>query len=312
METPLAPEDESLINFLILGASRVRHNPTTQIAPVFNNTNLQLSEIILKTYQIKEIAEFYATAGFTVEENDENIDISYDNKVLIKFIKENSWRRSTRRGPGLFHIGVKFSCKRLLINRALNILLNSPQSFKGIVNNQVSTSLYFSDPDGNTIKFYVDNPKHTWVWKEDGSIQYSVSKLDITQFVQDEAENCDCEKCSIDLGLIHLQVSRLKPFQMIFDKFIKMSTTLSLPSIMFFGADGYHHNIAINTWNSRNSSPMSNDLLKGFKISINKDSFINLIDTIDKFDEETRTVFKIVDNSLIIIEQGIEIEIVSS
>ena len=311
METPLAPEDESLINLLLLGASRVRHNQTTQIAPIFNNNNLQLSEIRLKTYKTKEISEFYTIAGFTVEENDKNLEISYDTKTFIKFIKENLWRRNTKRGPGLSHIGVKFSCKKLLIKHISNILLNFPQSFKGIVNNQVSTSLYFSDPDGNILKFYVDSPEHTWLWKENGNIQYNVSKLDITQFVQYEAENCDCEKCVIELGLIHLQVSRLKPFHLIFDKFIKMNTTLSLPSVMFFGADGYHHNIAINTWNSRNSSPMSKDLLKGFKININKDSFANLINEIECFDEETRTIFKVLDNSLLIVEQGIEIEIVS-
>lgn len=57
------------------------------------------------------------------------------------------------------------------------------------------------------------------------------------------------------IGHIHLQVSDLAKAEQFYQHILGFEVTArSYPGALFLAADGYHHHVGLNTWNSRGAS----------------------------------------------------------
>ena len=69
------------------------------------------------------------------------------------------------RRRGIYHIGIKVGDSREELRRAKEELEHAGISISGLSDHTVSQSLYLTDPAGNEVEIYVDNPEVNW--KED-------------------------------------------------------------------------------------------------------------------------------------------------
>jgi catechol 2,3-dioxygenase len=76
------------------------------------------------------------------------------------------------------------------------------------------------------------------------------------------------------IGHVHLHIANIPKAEKFYSEILGFSKTAAFPGAAFFGAGGYHHHIAVNTWLGENVQPISKDLpgLDYFTIELpNKD-----------------------------------------
>jgi catechol 2,3-dioxygenase len=63
---------------------------------------------------------------------------------------------------GLYHVGWKVGDSREELKAAMERVSRLGYPIEGISDHQISQSLYLSDPDGNEVELYVDDPGVDW------------------------------------------------------------------------------------------------------------------------------------------------------
>lgn len=315
MSVPLAPIDESLINFLNIGAQRVRAPETnTTLPPVFKETKFKILNTILSTAKPTETITYYQTLGYETTEQNNLIHIQHNGNTIITFLKLKEETHDPETSRGIFHIGIRYSSAAELSQALTRLLYEHPETYRGIVDNTVSTSAYFTDPSGHNIKLYIDNPQEQWQWNNE-QIKYTAYKIDIAQYINKHFHNTIEPNSTITTELIHLQVSNIKPFEKLLET-IGLTKTLSLPSLRFYGTDTNHHAIAINTWNS--TSFQKTSTTTRIRLGINNTTYEKLLLKLSETAQENKntgkqqlTVLDASISSLRLIEQSIEIDIIN-
>lgn len=75
---------------------------------------------------------------------------------------ENAARQPKGKRPGLYHVGWKIGDDIETLREKYREILDSGYPIDGISDHTISQSLYLSDPDGNEVELYVDNPEVDW------------------------------------------------------------------------------------------------------------------------------------------------------
>jgi catechol 2,3-dioxygenase len=63
---------------------------------------------------------------------------------------------------GLYHIGINIGDSLKELSTVKDELISSGIIINGMSDHTVSQSIYISDPDGNEVELYVDDPKVDW------------------------------------------------------------------------------------------------------------------------------------------------------
>lgn len=279
MEIPLAPANESLIQFLQLGSTMVNRKelaqkPITSIPPYSESImkDLKLETITLKTNNPKKLSEFYTTTLGMQEifNNQTTIHLGRNNKTIIELEQSNNKEPYNPKAQGLFHFGLLFENYASLVSTLLRVAYYSPNSYHSSSDHMITKSFYISDPDGNGIELYADTPKETWKWMN-GKINIMPQKLNQKNFIQqyfDENTDNNWEDQPLSIGHIHLQTSNTKQSRKFYHDALNLDITLDLPSVTFYSAGGYHHLFAINTWNTVGIAETASNGLSAVKLSV--------------------------------------------
>ena len=124
----------------------------------------------------------------------------------------------------------------------------------GFADHNVSEAIYLNDPEGNGIEVYSDRPKDTWVWS--GSVvKMGTEQLDIDDLVKlTDTKRSDYETApaGMRIGHVHLRVGEIATARAFYEEAIGLRPTQDARSdASFLSSGGYHHHLAVNTWNSR-------------------------------------------------------------
>jgi len=135
--------------------------------------------------------------------------------------------------------------------RWINYAIEQTLSVAGASDHDVSEALYLSDPEGKGVEIYADRPAPTWVWK-DGRVRMGTAPLDIPDLLQ-QAQGARWKGApdGTRVGHVHLQVGAIEPAEDFYARELGLDITCRYPGGTFYAADGYHHHIATNIWNSR-------------------------------------------------------------
>ena len=127
----------------------------------------------------------------------------------------------------------------------------------------VSEAFYFTDPEGNGIELYVDRDRSEWRY-EYGELQMSTLYLDPNAYLRqhlDENRLATAAQAAGRVGHVHLQVGDIPTARAFYIDALGFETTVgSYPGALFASAGGYHHHIAMNTWNSGGAGPRAASL----------------------------------------------------
>lgn len=163
---------------------------------------------------------------------------------------------------GLFHTAILFESKAALAAVITRIAQHAGSLFTGSADHLVSEAFYMNDPEGNGIELYWDRPRDQWSWNG-SSVVMDTLWLDPNKFVQENLteaafESPEAEEANV--GHVHLQVGDTRAARAFYVDALGFEATSEMPGALFVAAGGYHHHMAMNTWNSRGAGPRASSL----------------------------------------------------
>jgi catechol 2,3-dioxygenase len=160
------------------------------------------------------------------------------------------------RSAGLFHTAIVFDTQAQLAAAVYSVATKHPGTFTGSADHLVSQAFYFTDPEGNGIELYWDRDRSTWSWTH-GQVEMATLYLDPNTFISEHITSAGLENPSAGhatVGHVHLSVGDVASAREFYVNRLGFETTAAMgDSALFVSAGGYHHHMAMNTWNSAGS-----------------------------------------------------------
>ncbi|GAA4679088.1 VOC family protein [Frondihabitans cladoniiphilus] len=157
------------------------------------------------------------------------------------------------REAGLFHTAILFDTEEDLATALYSVASRYPTSFTGSADHLVSKAFYFTDPEGNGVELYWDRDRTEWSWKH-GMVEMATLALDPNRFLQENATDAglaDADNRAARVGHVHLSVGDVPSAREFYVNRLGFETTSEFgPQALFVSAGGYHHHMAMNTWQS--------------------------------------------------------------
>ncbi|MFC6356042.1 VOC family protein [Luethyella okanaganae] len=157
------------------------------------------------------------------------------------------------RAAGLFHAAILFETQAALAAAVYSVTTKHPGTFIGSADHLVSEAFYFTDPEGNGIELYWDRSRTAWSWAH-GTITMATLYLDPNAYLRQhltEGGIADPIIGGAAVGHVHLSVGDIASARDFYVDKLGFETTMEIGgSALFVSAGGYHHHMAMNTWNS--------------------------------------------------------------
>ncbi|MBY0123326.1 VOC family protein [Bacillus sp. S/N-304-OC-R1] len=210
--------------------------------------NVYVGEVQIKVRDLTASIDFYQNLmGFKVlEQTSSKAVLTADGKTpLVTLEQPADVIPKTGRTAGLYHFAILLP-SRADLSAFLKHLLHTGYRF-GAADHYVSEALYLDDPDGNGIEVYRDRPSDEWTWRN-GLVDMATEQLDGEGILAESHEEWNGLPAGTLMGHIHLHVSDLKQAEKFYTKGLGFETVSYYPQAAFLSTGGYHHHIAINTW----------------------------------------------------------------
>ena len=158
------------------------------------------------------------------------------------------------RSAGLYHTAILFDTQADLAAAVYSIGTKSPGTFTGSADHLVSQAFYFTDPEGNGIELYWDRDRTLWSWSH-GQVEMASLFLDPNAFISEHmSAEPSAQPGHAIVGHVHLSVGDVASAREFYVNRLGFEATANFgPSALFVSAGGYHHHMAMNTWESSGS-----------------------------------------------------------
>ncbi|PZE69236.1 MULTISPECIES: VOC family protein [unclassified Curtobacterium] len=154
---------------------------------------------------------------------------------------------------GLFHTAILFDTRADLAAVLYSVATKFPQTFTGSADHLVSNAFYFTDPEGNGVELYWDRDRTEWSWTH-GMVDMDTKYVDPNAFLQSHLTQDALDTAAArpgKVGHVHLSVGDVDAARSFYVDTLGFETTAGFGEALFVSAGGYHHHMAMNTWNSR-------------------------------------------------------------
>lgn len=216
----------------------------------WNAAPVRVENVTIRSLDPERLAVFYRTAlGLeTISADKEGIVLGAGEKPLLALIGDPQLKPGDPSSAGLFHTAFLLPSRDdlaawLVHAQSLGLDLS------GAADHGVSEALYLSDPDGNGIEIYTDRPPAGWR-QSDGAISMSSERLDLVALAETAAQTWDGFPADGFIGHVHVQVGDVAAAEPFYHDVLGLEVTARRPGASFFGAGGYHHQLAANHWRS--------------------------------------------------------------
>ncbi|KZX20301.1 catechol 2,3-dioxygenase [Rathayibacter tanaceti] len=157
------------------------------------------------------------------------------------------------RSAGLFHTAILFESEAALAAAVHSVATRHPGSFTGSADHLVSKAFYFDDPEHNGVELYWDRDRTQWSWTH-GRIEMATLFLDPNTFLREHLTDeaiAQPRLGAASVGHVHLSVGDVATAKEFYVDRLGFETTIAAGGqALFVSAGGYHHHMAMNTWNS--------------------------------------------------------------
>lgn len=231
---------------------------------------MYVGRVHLKVEDIEQSIQFYEQIiGLKVlEKTDHKAALTADGKTELIILEQPKLvEGKTRTETGLYHLALLMPQRSDLAN-VVRHFINHDVRF-GSADHLVSEALYLADPDGNGIEIYIDRNPSEWGWNN-GEVAMTTDPLDFQDLLSIENQhkwNGLPEKTV--MGHVHLQVSDLEQNERFYIDGLGFDVVNRYGAqALFISTHGYHHHIALNTWNGEGIPNRSEDTvgLKAFSL----------------------------------------------
>ena len=228
------------------------------------NSQASMDAVTLRVGDLETMSSYYSDS-FAMEPLDERTTRTEVHRVLgrgdtplVRLIHQPDLPAGNPRDAGLFHTAFLFDDQPALAATVFRAAQHPLAKFVGSSDHLVSEAFYFTDPEGNGIELYRDRPRDAWK-RERGQIMMDTTWLDPNAFLREhlDQETVDAGPAIAGrVGHVHLQVGDIPTARRFYVDGIGFEPTLSeYNGALFTSAGGYHHHVAMNTWNSAGAGP---------------------------------------------------------
>ncbi|SDQ28378.1 catechol 2,3-dioxygenase [Curtobacterium sp. UNCCL20] len=172
---------------------------------------------------------------------------------IVVLEHEPSMQHAAPHEAGLFHTAILFDTKADLAAALYSVATKYPQTFTGSADHLVSVAFYCTDPEGNGVELYWDRDRTEWSWTH-GMVDMATEYVDPNAFLQEHLTATALESAAARpgrVGHVHLSVGDVDTARAFYVDQLGFATTAGFGEALFVSAGGYHHHMAMNTWNSR-------------------------------------------------------------
>lgn len=169
----------------------------------------------------------------------------------------------TSRGQaGLFHTAILFDTREALAATLATVAARAPQSYVGSADHLVSEAFYLTDPEGNGVELYWDRARELWEYDEAGRVRMAALRLDPNDFIRGHVTGSALAAPTGRpvVGHVHLQVGDVAGARAFYVDALGFEVMAEWHGALFVAAGGYHHHMAMNTWNSAGAGPRASSL----------------------------------------------------
>jgi catechol 2,3-dioxygenase len=239
---------------------------------------LAVGSISLRVCDLDRMTRFYRdvlglellqAAPSSAQLGPDSAQLGAGNRLLLELRAEPGLAPGERGAAGLFHLALLLP-RRADLARWLAHALRAGVRLAGASDHKVSEALYLSDPEGNGIEIYADRPPSSWS-QVGGQLEMPTDPLDIAALMsagEEEAWTGIADGSVV--GHVHLKVGDTEAAERFYGGVLGLEVTCRYPGGSFFGAGGYHHQLAANVWTSRGAGRVDEHSagLAGFELSV--------------------------------------------
>jgi catechol 2,3-dioxygenase len=222
-----------------------------------------MGAVSLRVADLDAMVEFYCGAArLTVQQHVKGPDgqarvvLGYQGVPVVLLDHAPQLRHAGPREAGLYHTAIVFERERDLALAVYSTATRYPDAFAGAADHGVSKAFYFNDPEGNGLELYWDRDRADWSWVG-GFVDLKSDPLDVSRYVHhhlDEASVGGVTEIPATVGHVHLSVGDVELARDFYVVRLGFEVTAEVAgSALFVSAGGYHHHMAMNTWDSHNA-----------------------------------------------------------
>jgi len=221
------------------------------------------SRVAIDVADLDAMSAFYADVLLLdrLDERGNQVSLGRGSQTLVELRHRPDLPRGERRSAGLFHTALLRPDQASLAAVLASVSRQAPDLFTGSADHLVSQAFYLDDPEGNGVELYVDRPREAWTW-QDGRVQMDTLWLDPSAFLAEHLRDQDRElldtapdrrgslAAATSVGHVHLKVGNTAQAKDFYVDTLGFDVTAEMFGALFVSAGGYHHHLAMNTWQS--------------------------------------------------------------
>jgi catechol 2,3-dioxygenase len=213
---------------------------------------MRIGTVRLKVRDLDAVSTFYRTViGLSPVATDEHcITLGASGAPLLELVGDPSLAPLDPRQAGLFHTAFLMPTRADLARWVAHAAAAGVR-LQGASDHIVSEALYLTDPEGNGIEVYADRPVDRWRTAT-GEVRMATDPLDLQALLRSaEGSHWSGFPEGGCVGHVHLQVGDTETADRFYRDVLGFDVAARYPGASFYGAGGYHHQLAANVWNSR-------------------------------------------------------------
>jgi len=224
-----------------------------------------MSRVALDVADLDLMTRFYSDVLLLepLAQGDGRVSLGRNGTELVELRHRPDLPKGERRTAGLFHTALLHPDQATLATVLASVATNTPQLYTGSGDHLVSEAFYLDDPEGNGVELYVDRPRTDWTW-DGAQVRMATLFLDPNRFLADHLTDAarDYLETAPDhrpalsgaaaqvVGHVHLKVGQTDRAKDFYVDGLGFEVTADMPGALFVSAGGYHHHMAMNTWQS--------------------------------------------------------------
>jgi catechol 2,3-dioxygenase len=218
--------------------------------------SIDIRSVHLRVSDLERSIAFYAgQLGFTVDTREKNTARLFASTARhattvndrLVLTEARSARPAASDTAGLFHAALLLP-SRAALGSWLRGAANAGVEFHGFSDHGVSEAIYLADPDGNGLEIYADRPSAVWP-RRNGELAMITDPLRVPELLAAGAHVSEPPLSGAHWGHLHFRVTDLDASEAFYRETLGLVRTQTFgTSARFLAADGYHHQLGLNTW----------------------------------------------------------------
>jgi len=227
------------------------------------STPVFVGSVTLRVRDPEMMTAFYSEIiGLSVLGTDERTTrLGVDNVTLLTLEHRPEAPFEAPTQAGLYHTAFLMPSRADLATWLVHTAMRQ-YPFTGFADHRVSEAVYLDDPEGNGIEVYADRAPELWNWNDDGTVVMGSEAIDFDSLLAltpNDRDTFAAAPPGTRIGHIHLRAGDIAAARAFYAAALGLDVTSGRDDAVFLSSGGYHHHVALNTWQSAGAGPRDPD-----------------------------------------------------